>query len=80
MLEIFISLALIGGFGLMSESDTFRWVRQVYTGTSYAIDGCATFFRRDRFSLVKKYEVLVFFQLIIVFVVRVVRVEDCMSR
>jgi CCR4-NOT transcription complex subunit 6 len=23
----------------------------------YAIDGCATFFRRDRFSLVKKYEV-----------------------
>lgn len=31
---------------------------QVYTGTAYAIDGCATFFRRDRFSLVKKYEVL----------------------
>ena len=30
---------------------------EVYTGTSYAIDGCATFFRRDRFSLVKKYEV-----------------------
>ncbi|CAI7868389.1 unnamed protein product [Closterium sp. NIES-54] len=30
---------------------------QVYTGTAYAIDGCATFFRRDRFSLVKKYEV-----------------------
>ena len=23
----------------------------------YAMDGCATFFRRDRFSLVKKYEV-----------------------
>lgn len=31
---------------------------EVYTGTVYAIDGCATFFRRDRFSLVKKYEVL----------------------
>ncbi|CAM6103432.1 unnamed protein product [Calypogeia fissa] len=30
---------------------------EVYTGTVYAIDGCATFFRRDRFSLVKKYEV-----------------------
>lgn len=30
---------------------------EVYTGTSYAIDGCATFFRRDRFSLLKKYEV-----------------------
>ena len=32
---------------------------EIYTGTGsgYAIDGCATFFRRDRFSLVKKYEV-----------------------
>lgn len=30
---------------------------EVYTGTAYAIDGCATFYRRDRFSLVKKYEV-----------------------
>eukprot|EP00249_Psilotum_nudum_P023553 c28921_g1_i1 orf=356-2137(+) len=30
---------------------------EVYTGTVYAIDGCATFFRRDRFALVKKYEV-----------------------
>jgi CCR4-NOT transcription complex subunit 6 len=29
----------------------------VYTGSSYAIDGCATFFRESRFSLVKKYEV-----------------------
>lgn len=29
----------------------------VYTGLVYAIDGCATFFRRARFSLVKKYEV-----------------------
>ncbi|OVA20690.1 Endonuclease/exonuclease/phosphatase [Macleaya cordata] len=29
---------------------------EVYSGT-YAIDGCATFFRRDRFSHVKKYEV-----------------------
>lgn len=30
---------------------------QVYTGSSYTIDGCATFFRADRFALVKKYEV-----------------------
>jgi len=30
---------------------------EVFTGTSFAIDGCATFFRRDRFVLVKKYEV-----------------------
>ncbi|KAK3150579.1 hypothetical protein QOZ80_3AG0235020 [Eleusine coracana subsp. coracana] len=30
---------------------------EVYTGSSQAIDGCATFFRRDRFSHVKKYEV-----------------------
>ncbi|XP_024364547.1 carbon catabolite repressor protein 4 homolog 1 isoform X1 [Physcomitrium patens] len=30
---------------------------EVYTGSVYVIDGCATFFRRDRFSLVKKYEV-----------------------
>lgn len=26
-------------------------------GGRYAMDGCATFFRRDRFTLVKKYEV-----------------------
>jgi len=30
---------------------------EVYAGTPQAIDGCATFFRRDRFSHVKKYEV-----------------------
>jgi CCR4-NOT transcription complex subunit 6 len=30
---------------------------EIYTGSVYVIDGCATFFRRDRFSLVKKYEV-----------------------
>lgn len=30
---------------------------QVYTGTSYTIDGCATFFKKDRFTLIKKYEV-----------------------
>jgi len=29
----------------------------VYTGSTYTIDGCATFFRTDRFTLVKKYEV-----------------------
>lgn len=30
---------------------------ELYTNSTFAIDGCATFFRRDRFSLVKKYEV-----------------------
>lgn len=32
-------------------------VLQVFNGNSNTIDGCATFFRRDRFSHVKKYEV-----------------------
>ncbi|XP_020104487.1 carbon catabolite repressor protein 4 homolog 1-like [Ananas comosus] len=30
---------------------------EVYTGNPQSIDGCATFFRRERFSHVKKYEV-----------------------
>ena len=30
---------------------------QVYNGNIQTIDGCATFFRRDRFAHVKKYEV-----------------------
>ncbi|XP_068642989.1 carbon catabolite repressor protein 4 homolog 1-like [Aristolochia californica] len=30
---------------------------EVYSGNAHTIDGCATFFRRDRFSHVKKYEV-----------------------
>ncbi|KAK8933523.1 hypothetical protein KSP39_PZI015380 [Platanthera zijinensis] len=30
---------------------------EVYNGNSNSVDGCATFFRRDRFSHVKKYEV-----------------------
>jgi CCR4-NOT transcription complex subunit 6 len=30
---------------------------EMYTRNAYAIDGCATFFRKDKFSLVKKYEV-----------------------
>ncbi|AQK65506.1 Carbon catabolite repressor protein 4 homolog 1 [Zea mays] len=30
---------------------------EVYSGNPMAIDGCATFFRRDKFSHVKKYEV-----------------------
>ncbi|XP_042448754.1 carbon catabolite repressor protein 4 homolog 1-like isoform X1 [Zingiber officinale] len=30
---------------------------QVYSGNPDTVDGCATFFRRDRFSHVKKYEV-----------------------
>ncbi|GLT88353.1 hypothetical protein SLE2022_063830 [Rubroshorea leprosula] len=34
-----------------------RKTNEVYTGNPHTIDGCATFFRRDRFSHVKKYEV-----------------------
>lgn len=30
---------------------------ELYTDNKYAIDGCATFYKRERFSLVKKYEV-----------------------
>ena len=30
---------------------------ELYTRNAYAIDGCATFFKRERFALVKKYEV-----------------------
>ncbi|XP_020578626.1 carbon catabolite repressor protein 4 homolog 1-like [Phalaenopsis equestris] len=33
-----------------------RKTTEAYNGNSDIIDGCATFFRRDRFSLVKKYE------------------------
>jgi len=29
---------------------------ELYTANKFAIDGCATFFRKDRFALVKKYE------------------------
>ncbi|KAF3964817.1 hypothetical protein CMV_010933 [Castanea mollissima] len=34
-----------------------RKTNEVYSGITNTIDGCATFFRRDRFSHVKKYEV-----------------------
>lgn len=34
-----------------------RKTNEVYSGNTNTIDGCATFFRRDRFSHVKKYEV-----------------------
>lgn len=30
---------------------------EMYTRNAYAIDGCATFFKKDKFALVKKYEV-----------------------
>nr|KYP73921.1 Carbon catabolite repressor protein 4 isogeny 2 [Cajanus cajan] len=34
-----------------------RKTNEVYSGNTNTIDGCATFFRRDRFAHVKKYEV-----------------------
>ena len=30
---------------------------ELFTANKYSIDGCATFFRQDRFAQVKKYEV-----------------------
>ena len=33
---------------------------EIYAGNSYAIDGCATFFLKERFALVKKYEVHIY--------------------
>ncbi|KAK7278802.1 hypothetical protein RJT34_23838 [Clitoria ternatea] len=41
-----------GYYGLYKRKTT-----EVYSGNTNTIDGCATFFRRDRFSHVKKYEV-----------------------
>ncbi|GMH46198.1 hypothetical protein BSKO_14166, partial [Bryopsis sp. KO-2023] len=34
-----------------------RKTNEVFVGKALAIDGCATFYRRDRFTLIKKYEV-----------------------
>lgn len=45
---------------MLAYAKTERFIfldKQVYSGNAYAIDGCAIFFRRDRFSHVKKYEV-----------------------
>jgi CCR4-NOT transcription complex subunit 6 len=43
----------------------------VYTGSPQAIDGCATFFRRDRFSHVKKYEVCAFSILVVLGIISI---------
>lgn len=45
---------------MLAYAKTERFIfldKQVYSGNAYVIDGCAIFFRRDRFSHVKKYEV-----------------------
>ena len=34
-----------------------RKTGEMFTGGAYAFDGCATFFRKDSFTLIKKYEV-----------------------
>jgi len=34
-----------------------RKTGEMFTGSAYAFDGCATFFRKDCFALIKKYEV-----------------------
>lgn len=43
---------------LLSVIDAFGYsCLQIFVGPNNSVDGCATFFRRDRFSHVKKYEV-----------------------
>ncbi|XP_072977504.1 carbon catabolite repressor protein 4 homolog 1-like isoform X1 [Typha angustifolia] len=45
------------GYQALYKKKTSELLLQIYSGNPQAIDGCATFFRRDRFSHVKKYEV-----------------------
>lgn len=45
-------LTKAGYMGIYKKKTT-----EIFTGSQYTIDGCATFFKCDRFHLVKKYEV-----------------------
>eukprot|EP00879_Flechtneria_rotunda_P016171 GHRR01016915.1.p1 GENE.GHRR01016915.1~~GHRR01016915.1.p1 ORF type:complete len:388 (+),score=95.80 GHRR01016915.1:221-1384(+) len=45
-------LTKAGYMGIYKKKTT-----EIFTGSQYTIDGCATFFRHERFHLVKKYEV-----------------------
>lgn len=45
-------LTKAGYMGIYKKKTT-----EIFTGSQYTIDGCATFFRCERFHLVKKYEV-----------------------
>jgi len=45
-------LTKAGYMGIYKKKTT-----EIFTGSAYTIDGCATFFRQERFHLVKKYEV-----------------------
>ena len=45
-------LAKVGYMPIYKKKTT-----EMYSDNKLVIDGCATFFKRDRFSLVKKYEV-----------------------
>ncbi|KAF6257457.1 phosphatase family [Scenedesmus sp. NREL 46B-D3] len=45
-------LTRAGYMGIYKKKTT-----EIFTGSQYTIDGCATFFRCERFHLVKKYEV-----------------------
>lgn len=45
-------LTKAGYMGIYKKKTT-----EIFTGSAYTIDGCATFFRQARFHLVKKYEV-----------------------
>lgn len=56
VVAIFLSLWLVV-IKLFFGVNLFTVGFQVSNGNTNTIDGCATFFRRDRFSHVKKYEV-----------------------
>lgn len=45
-------LTKAGYMGIYKKKTT-----EIFTGSAYTIDGCATFFKAERFHLVKKYEV-----------------------
>lgn len=45
-------LTKAGYMGIYKKKTT-----EIFTGSAYTIDGCATFFKQERFHLVKKYEV-----------------------
>ena len=46
------AMEVLGYSGVFKKKTT-----EVFTGKALAIDGCATFYRNDRFTLIKKYEV-----------------------
>ncbi|XP_074579423.1 carbon catabolite repressor protein 4 homolog 1-like isoform X1 [Curcuma longa] len=58
--EVYFHIAFIIFFHVLASIQLCPMTQildQIYSGNPNTVDGCATFFRRDRFSHVKKYEV-----------------------